>query len=463
MAEIPEMMRGRIDLYADPLYRKALRTYAELATPLGTQPPLDDSPAEYRLQPLLVDAARIRMGLLLPRGPETMAGFGMRSVSEVGNNSGYVPTLDGIPADEDRHPLDGPVGFGSVGHIPRRPRPPSHISLFNEERPAPSEEEERSAANRYCAERGLVCLGFGRGKGAVQLYCDGGDSRRGHRHLAPLSLLLFAGGREVLPDLGYIADHPANNWIRATASHNTVVVDERSVRAVEHCVLNGLVEDGPFRFFDVTTRVAAEGDGKEVEARFRRAVLLLRKSDGLPIVVDVFDVEGGEVHDYVVRANDPEQVFDLPGTDRMERSPLFGGAWDPGPFGFRTAGPASSATATWGRAHRLTAHVLTPCDEVVTFKSPAWRNQMEVFAEPQWSWEALVLRSRGGRSRFAVVYEIGDEEPSIGEAVLTEADPTVQVRLDTKDGPVEVVIEDGTCRTQLPGGGAADPSPRGKG
>ena len=41
----------------------------------------------------------------------------------------------------------------------------------------------------------------------------------------------FSAGYEVFPDLGYIADHPANAWVRATASHNTVLVDERATSA----------------------------------------------------------------------------------------------------------------------------------------------------------------------------------------------------------------------------------------
>ena len=459
MVEIPEMLRGRVDLCSDPLYRAAFQAYADLATPLGTQPPLDDSPAEYRLQPQLVDTARIRMGLKIPYGPESMAGFGVRSVSEVANNSGYAPSLECIPdhgglkleLGDGRYFLDGPIGFAAMGHIPRLPRRPSYISMFGEQRPVASGARERDAVNRYYSGRGLICLGYGHGREAVQLYCDGGDGATGHRHQAPLSLLLFAGGREVLPDLGYIADHPANSWIRATASHNTVVVDEGSMRSAGHCVLNGLVAGGGFSFLDVTTEVMAAGEDRGDRMRYRRAIVLLPKPDGLPVMIDVFDVVGGDTHDYIVRANDPEGAFDLEGVELVERPSLYAGMGDPGPSGFRTAGALSAGfAASWGRTHRLKAHVMTPCDEVITFKSPAWRNRNEVFADPEWSWEALTLRQTGGRSRFVVVCEVGQEELHLEKVVLEELHPLVKLTLTIGAGETRVTIGDGQCAVSLP-------------
>jgi len=57
MVEVPELVRGRVDLYSDPRYRSALTTYSRAITPMGTQPAVGDSPADYRLQPGLVDMA----------------------------------------------------------------------------------------------------------------------------------------------------------------------------------------------------------------------------------------------------------------------------------------------------------------------------------------------------------------------------------------------------------------------
>ncbi|MBT4504038.1 MAG: hypothetical protein HOC74_40280, partial [Gemmatimonadetes bacterium] len=70
MAEIPELLRGHVDLYAEPLYRNAFETYARVSTPLGTQPTLGDSPADYCLQAYLGDLARIRLGVEIPTGAD---------------------------------------------------------------------------------------------------------------------------------------------------------------------------------------------------------------------------------------------------------------------------------------------------------------------------------------------------------------------------------------------------------
>jgi hypothetical protein len=65
----------------------------------------------------------------------------------------------------------------------------------------------------------------------------------------------FSAGYEVFPDLGYIADHPANAWVRATASHNTVLVDERSVQTTNACELAAFVTTQDRCFVDLSVPV----------------------------------------------------------------------------------------------------------------------------------------------------------------------------------------------------------------
>jgi len=441
LSEIPEMLRGRIDLYDDGLYRKAFETYGEAATPLDTQPAIGDSTAEYRLQPILADIARIRFGLDMPYGPQSLAGFGVRSPMDVGNNSGYVPSLN--CTGDDRANLDGPVGFGSVGHINRRPVEPSWISMFNEERPV-QPAANRSALNRYYNGRKLVCLGFGEGSNAVQLYCDGGDGRTTHRHQAPLSLLLFAGGREVFPDQGYIGDHPANAWIKATVAHNTVVIDEQPARPATRTELKGFVGDGPFRFMDIETEIPSGTDGGS--HTLRRAFTLIPKPDGLPILIDVLDISGGSTHDYIIRANNADGQFDTGDLVLSGREQLYAGVADPGAYGFRTAGNATGdLTVCWGEPERVWGQVMTSCTEIITFKSPAWRNRMEAFEEPDRSWDALVLRHESGRSRTVVAYDVGGHFRSIKTARIKSDENTVEINLLTGSGEIGVSVRDGEC------------------
>ena len=444
MSEIPEMLLGRIDLYSDPLYRQAFESYAELATPLDTQPAIGDSTADFRLAPSLVDIARIRLGLNVSYGPESMAGFGVRSPQDMSTYSGYTPALNCITADGQRSGLDGPVGFGSVGHVSRRISKPSWVSMFNEDLPAAAP-PQRPAVNRHYAERNLIALGFGKGRQAVQLYCDGGDGRGTHRHQAPLSLLLFAGGREIFPDQGYIGDHPANAWIKATAAHNTVVIDEQTSLPASGTEIKGFTGDGQFRHLDVETTVPLSTEESGC-CTLRRTLVMIPKPDGLPILIDVFDVSGGRVHDYIVRVNDPEGEFDSGSRQWSDREPLYTGLADPGPSGFRTAGASSDPfSICWGKENRTWAHVLSPADEVIRFGSPAWRDRIEAFEEPDRAWDAMVLRLEAAKSRFAVVYDVG------GSGWITQADLELTgsgtiVTLTTPSGRTSIETEAGLCR-----------------
>jgi len=250
----------------------------------------------------------------------------------------------------------------------------------------------------------------------VQLYANADDGRRAHRHADPLNIALFAAGREVIPDLGYIADHPANAWVRCTAAHNTVVVDGESVTAAGPGRVQGWAEGEDWRFADLSVPAVVGGERRPLAA-YRRAVLLLAlpREEGL-VLVDLFDVAGGTTHDYVMRVNDPEQRFRVPGRALRPRDrPLYQDVATP-PAGFRTAGFGEAPfVARWGDAFSVAAHVLAPCDEVIAFRSPAWRNAREVFADPHRAWDTLCLRRQGRpQSRFVVVYEVaprGREHP----------------------------------------------------
>jgi hypothetical protein len=166
--------------------------------------------------------------------------------------------------------------------------------------------------------------------------------------MAPLSLMVFCGGREVFPDLGYIADHPANAWIRATASHNTVLLDGRCVVAAGRCELAAFVVEGDWRFVDLRVPVRVAGDGTDITAGFRRALLALSDSDGPPILVDVFDARGEATFDYVCRAGAPgaEAVFEglswLP-----RRESLFADTWPTPPRSQLTAGERAGFGVLW--------------------------------------------------------------------------------------------------------------------
>jgi hypothetical protein len=168
-------------------------------------------------------------------------------------------------------------------------------------------------------------------------------------------------------------------------------------------------------------------------ATLRRALTLLRKPDGLPILVDIYDVEGGRIHDYQTR------VAARPGQLRLNGPVL-------GPRGrplyqdhsfypltdFQTAGAVDGDwAATWGRGRQsVRATVLTPCSELITYRSPGWRSQFEITADPGRALDTVVLRSRRKRSRFVVVYEVLGGAATVRSASVRDEGESVCVVLD---------------------------------
>jgi len=136
--------------------------------------------------------------------------------------------------------------------------------------------------------------GAGRERSETHLNFSGGY---GHDHAAPLTLTLYGGGREWLPDLGY-----SWTFLRAfttgTMSHNTVMVDEQNAlwRADTPPGSVTLVTSNP------TSSLAIEVDQSQdypgVTDYRRRVVQVPFGSEGLAYTVDIFSVEGGTRHDY---------------------------------------------------------------------------------------------------------------------------------------------------------------------
>ena len=217
--------------------------------------------------------------------------------------------------------------------------------------------------------------------------------------------------------------------MKATASHQTVVVDGHNSAPAEPGRLLGFVGSGRDRFVDMVVPLAGG-------ATLRRAVTLLRKDDGLPILIDMFDVEGGRIHDYNVRVGAPPGSLTLLGPELRPRKTALYQEHSTYPLlDFQTGGKVDGGwAATWGRGkEKVRATVLTPCTELITYRSPGWRTQVEITADPKKHFDTLVLRSRKKASRFVVVYEILSGAPGVRSTSLEDADDTVTVRLSLSE------------------------------
>ena len=298
---------------------------------------------------------------------------------------------------------------------------------------------------------GCLKAGDGRNVDEWHLTWSGGY---GHSHADILSLLLFAGNREVLSDLGY--SHTAYRaWTIATAAHNTVVIDGLSQeKGSRQSPTDGTLVTFDGRHSEVQiVRV----DGRRAYPRaantYERTLIVVDAGDGVRYAVDVFDIEGGRTHDYFLHgdADAPGTVSTtLPLADRATLLPD-GVAWK-APTNEGQSGLAYQPHLPYGflqnlKSGRIPDRSPLPIDfavegeptlrvtllpeansDLVLGRNPAIRGageddqQLEKFHRP-----FLLLRHSGDhlRSRFVSIIEPRNGEPAVKVLSRTDAAPGV--------------------------------------
>lgn len=131
----------------------------------------------------------------------------------------------------------------------------------------------------------------------------------GHRHYDGLDLLLWAHGHELLSDIGYT--HTAwREWTVQSPGHNLVVVDQAN-QAADRTTY------GHLRYFmPGTSSQLVSADNPQVYPGvtdlYRRTVALVPLDEDSIYLLDVFQVHGGQVHDYFLHGSaDVAQTVDL--------------------------------------------------------------------------------------------------------------------------------------------------------
>ena len=143
---------------------------------------------------------------------------------------------------------------------------------------------------------------LGRGSGANQtqahLHFSGAY---GHAHADLLNITLFAHGQERLSDIGYTWTHQ-RQWASSTLSHSTVVVNgEDQARGHETNPSDGnllLFVPGNSGFQALAARGNRAYPG--VVRDYQRLLVMIGVSAQDAYLVDVFRVDGGERHEYVL-------------------------------------------------------------------------------------------------------------------------------------------------------------------
>ncbi len=329
---------------------------------------------------------------------------------------------------------------------------------------------------------GHVRLARGDYDNAMQAHFTFGDSF-GHTNYDNLSLILWAKGRELLPDIGYT--HSAwRLWTIRTASHNTVQVDGWD--QLPHPG-GSLTLYAPLSENLQVVEAEAQAAYSDIVSDYRRRLLLVGTSEADAYVVDIFRVEGGRQHDWILHGSanhDQTATLSLPfeplsgtmlGPDAQFRLPLTesdtgdfsGPGIDSYPKGakrwYRLRGVGYAFIKRVGKAatdddwsvtfdftddpdiHLRTTLLGQPKTTVYQISSPSIRRANESDAElPNYSMPGVLVR-RSADADLASTF-VAVHEPWSGQRFVTSIRSLLPLNADDSASPValEVAHADGT-------------------
>jgi hypothetical protein len=179
---------------------------------------------------------------------------------------------------------------------------------------------------------GIGMLGYGKGKDQTRLYFHWDDSA-GHDHYDMLGIALWAQNQEICSETGYRGLH---KWNTSTAAHNTVVIDEKNqpgarnkdfirkkredkVYAYPHYKFGELWWGNRSRYDDLGRLMLWDVSEKDIQAvevdgirafskssgveKYKRTLLLVKTGEKSFYIVDIFRVNGGKKHDWMLHGN----------------------------------------------------------------------------------------------------------------------------------------------------------------
>jgi hypothetical protein len=245
----------------------------------------------YGKMPYLQQIYTAPLGLFMPDGRTLMANdtwsattLGNKPSTAIGLMKQFVEEADEI-SDQARIPV-GDVEFALFRRSSEASREVNKDDLL-----------ALVPQNYLLPGAGNVILGVGKSKGAIRTTFSFGPWG-GHHHYDSLSMGLDMFGQELLSDIGYSHTH-YREWATAVGSHNTVVIDgQQQTRAGGR-----LITYHPTSEQKVGLVSAEVPDAFENSKKYRRTMLLVPTSRETGYVVDLFEVEGGDVHDYLLHGS----------------------------------------------------------------------------------------------------------------------------------------------------------------
>lgn len=309
---------------------------------------------------------------------------------------------------------------------------------------------------------GHALLGAGESANQVQAHLHFSGTH-GHEHYDCLSILLFAAGRELLSDTQYRplpGDISTREWHAATVGHNTVVIDERDQenrlqgarrKLTEDDLVPGIpnwryrdyghgdkFNDGKLRVFatDFPEAQVVEAEGERsydpAPQLYRRTLFLVKAGQVATYVVDVFRVQGGKVHDWMLHGclEAPYQLTTLlPMTPRP-------GALHKYLSDLREGSAEKDWTADFAveKGPTCRVHMMGMVGaKGITGQGPAMRRMGKT--------GFLDVRHEGGESCFVAVHEPFAREPVIDRVEFADlGEMAVAVRVHLRNGDVDTVV-----------------------
>ncbi len=295
---------------------------------------------------------------------------------------------------------------------------------------------------------GYAILGGGEGEAQFQVHLNWSGGY-GHQHLDKLGVMLFAKGRELLPDIGYTRTR-LNGWAKSTAGHNTVMIDGRDQREGSEAAPNGgdlLLLETRNEFVNIVEARAPKAYAG-LAAEYRRTLIVVRAPPSDVYVVDVFTVAGGSQHDWLLHGSADEDAVvnaslslaDMAGTLLPENAAFAppvnerDESWRDRSLGFITNLRRALTSEAWrvefrtkgGAGLRTTLMGGAPT-EVFVGRAPSVRRAREdEMLLDKYRMPVVVARRRGAgplSSVFAAVHEPFEGAPFISEITPFEAGP----------------------------------------
>jgi hypothetical protein len=321
-----------------------------------------------------------------------------------------------------------------------------------------------NTVSRLWPSLGNAALGTGSGDDQIMLNINW-SGNYGHSHYDNGSIILFASGEEMLSDIGY-THTKYRGWTIHTASHNTVVIDQKNQDAgtKEKPATGRLMHyddsDPHVKTIDVDASPAYS-----VAKEYRRLLIMVHAGPGYDYIADLFEVEGGQDHDWFLHGMcEQEGVLTTSITlDQPVESlvPAWGGKNKPGTQydtdqkrfhayiylgDIKTGEVPGLWTATWKyEGAGLRTHIFPPEGaRVFRFRSPSIRRAGEDENKlDEYYHSGIMQRHSGGATTFKAVHEPFRKDPWIRSVSMNGNTLTVSYTMDGTPVEDKVTLTEG--------------------